>query len=329
MPRHQIYYSLYFSRFSFSSSVLVIVSVTWYLSGILFRMEWWFIFAAVSAITSGIAGFSNKIAAHHDLDSGLIIFYSALMSTSVLLPITLVMVGTNGLSWPLFFFGALSGLVAAISSLFKIRSLKYIDTTIFFPLFKLVAPLLAIIFGIVLFSEHFNGREWLGLILSLFIPLLLITKVENARQKHLVQGLLWMLAAGFTAALIAVIHKFNVETFDSVYWIVTSSSIGVFVGGFASFLIKHKIQGFTEKVRERTSRFLLITAAWRSACLSVSIICTILAFSLGGTLGIVYTINSMYILIPIVLAIYFYDEHWNTQKVVAIVLSILALLLFA
>jgi uncharacterized membrane protein len=52
------------------------------------------------------------------------------------------------------------------------------------------------------------------------------------------------------------------------------------------------------------------------------------AYGNGGTLGVVQTINSMYILIPIVLAIYFYKEHWNAQKMLAVVLSVVALAFF-
>ncbi len=54
---------------------------------------------------------------------------------------------------------------------------------------------------------------------------------------------------------------------------------------------------------------------------------TLLAFIYGGPLGIVYTINSLYILPPIILAIIFYGEHWNLRKAVAIILSLVALAL--
>ena len=57
----------------------------------------------------------------------------------------------------------------------------------------------------------------------------------------------------------------------------------------------------------------------------VTTIVSVYAYSLGGSLGIVYTINSLYILIPITLSIMFYNEHWNLRKVTAIALSIAAL----
>ncbi len=47
----------------------------------------------------------------------------------------------------------------------------------------------------------------------------------------------------------------------------------------------------------------------------------------GGDLSLVYSINAHYILIPIILSIWYYKEHWNTQKVIAIALSLVALVL--
>ena len=47
----------------------------------------------------------------------------------------------------------------------------------------------------------------------------------------------------------------------------------------------------------------------------------------GSDLSLVYSINAHYILIPIILSIWYYKEHWNAQKVFAITLSLLALFL--
>ena len=49
-----------------------------------------------------------------------------------------------------------------------------------------------------------------------------------------------------------------------------------------------------------------------------------LAF-VDGSLGVVYAIQSLYILIPIILSIVIYKEHWNVRKIFAIILSLAAL----
>ena len=50
----------------------------------------------------------------------------------------------------------------------------------------------------------------------------------------------------------------------------------------------------------------------------------LLAAYQDGPMGIAYAINSTYILIPIVLSIWFYGEHWNARKAIAIALSVVA-----
>ena len=288
-------------------------------------MELWFWLAIVSAVMSGIGGFTSKIAAHKSLDSGLIVFYSALSGVVLMVPVTLFIEGWGNLSWQLSLFVFSAGLLAAVAGLAKIRSMTYIDTTIFYPLFKLFGPLVTIIFGVVLFSESFTTNEWLGLIMSLFIPLLLITKVEKTRQKNLVIGLWYMLLCAVISALYAAALKFAVDSFQDVLWILTVSGVGVFTGGILQFLWKNRNTSLLEKIIENTSRYLLLISVLRGITLTLSSMLLLYAFFLGGPLGIVYTIQSLYILLPIILAIWFYNEHWNAQKVVAIIFSVLAL----
>ena len=80
-------------------------------------------------------------------------------------------------------------------------------------------------------------------------------------------------------------------------------------------------------IKEDTSAGLLWVSTMRAVLITIGLALMVYAFETGGPLAIVQTIHSMYILIPIVLAIIFYNEHWNLQKVVAIVLSVAALAL--
>ncbi len=54
----------------------------------------------------------------------------------------------------------------------------------------------------------------------------------------------------------------------------------------------------------------------------------VFAFAEGGALSIVYTINSLYILVPIILSVLIYKEHISIQKTLAIILSVVVLALF-
>ena len=66
--------------------------------------------------------------------------------------------------------------------------------------------------------------------------------------------------------------------------------------------------------------------------LALSIVQVIAVYSftraLAGNLAVVFTINSFSILIPIILSIIFYKEHFNFKKGLVIVLSIVSIILF-
>ncbi len=47
----------------------------------------------------------------------------------------------------------------------------------------------------------------------------------------------------------------------------------------------------------------------------------------GSDVSIVYSINAHYIVIPVILSVLLYKEHWNKQKAFALVVSVLALIL--
>jgi len=292
-------------------------------------MELWFIMAVGGALFSGVAAFGLKIAAQHNFDSELSILYSSIFSATFVTPLAFFIAGLhNFLLFP-FFIALVGGILAAMVGIFKIYALRHIDTTIYFPLFKLVSPALAIVLGILLFQESFNTIEWFGIALSLFVPLLLITKGEHSRQNNLIRGLILVLVTGIIAALVATINKYATDLSHQVLWLMVASSTGVFIGSLGLTIYKRGHANIVTTVKEHTNRKLLFVSITRSLFISTSFGMTLYAFVLGGTLGVVQTIHSLYILVPIVLAICLYKEHWNLQKVAAIVLSIAALVLLA
>jgi drug/metabolite transporter (DMT)-like permease len=97
--------------------------------------------------------------------------------------------------------------------------------------------------------------------------------------------------------------------------------------GFALFFNKHRREKEVQKEFKKTCtpRFLWLTLIIGSTQL-LSFYFILLAIA-GDTLSIVYSINAHYILIPVVLSVWFYKEHWNRRKALALTLSLLALVL--
>jgi len=293
----------------------------------IFGLEPWFVCAVASTIIGGFGNFGNKIAAERKYDSNVVMVLSAWLTFLLFLPFAILYTPINALSW--FFFGIvfLSGFVTSFSAIMKIQALHYIDSAIFLPLYKVCSPLIVIVFGLVVFSERFTPIEWFGLLISLTIPFLLISRIEHTRQNDLKTGLVMVVIGSLIGAIGVSIKKYATDISDHVLLIMVIASIGVLTGSVTQHIWKRR-QTALQHIKDNMHRGVWTIALMRSAFASTGLYLALLAFELGGPLGIVYTINSLYILIPIILAIVIYGEHWNLRKVFAIALSIFALALF-
>ncbi len=290
-------------------------------------METWFLLAVGAAITGGIPSFMMKMAAVREYHSETFLLYSALISVVIIGPTALILSGFEQLSWLLFLIAGGGGVLAAVGGVFRIQALRYIDTTIYYPLVKLLSPALAIVAGIIFWQESFTTYEWIGLIASLFVPLMLISKFEKTRQNNLVAGLFLVLITGLISVIIIMINKLSVDWFPAVLWILFSSSFGVFVGSIGMMAWRNGPRKVWHTIQTKSSSGLVSLSLLRGLFITLSFGLTLYAFSFDGPLAVVHTIHSLYILIPIVLSIIFYGEHWNIRKATAIILSVAALAL--
>jgi drug/metabolite transporter (DMT)-like permease len=208
----------------------------------------------------------------------------------------------------------------------KIEALKVLDSTIFFPLYKVVGPLLVLVIGIGFFAESFSTLQWVGLGLSFCIPLLLISRSENGRQQNLKKGLLYVLFAACIGSISIALFKYGIDLSINPWLFLLVSD--VFLAG-ASILVlmkRHRSQTIVHARQIMVPKAISLVAVMGIAqMLSASTF--IFSFVAGGTLGIVYVINSLYVVVPIALSILIYHEHWNVRKLCAILLSIVALAL--
>lgn len=289
-------------------------------------METWFAATVMATVLSGFSNHLFKVAAQRGYDSETFQIYGGLFSSVYLFPIAIVFstFAINPLAL-LISFGA--GVVAAGGGVGKVYALRYIDTTIYFPLFKLLSPLIAIVLGLVLFTESHSWIEWTGLLLGIAVPLLLITKSENGRQTNLYLGLVLVLVTGIISAGVAAANNIAVDIAPRVLPNLAAAGFGVMAGGLVITMYRKGISKTYRHVLRESSRGLMLWSAVRSVMVSASLGLVLYAYTTGGGLGIVHTILSLYILIPIILSILFFKEHWNLQKAAAIIMSVVALAL--
>jgi drug/metabolite transporter (DMT)-like permease len=291
-------------------------------------MQLWFWAALSAMVLAGLSNFYFKQAAVRGYDP---VHFSLLGSLWSLVFVTMLFIawpepllssGMNVLV-PLF-----AGVIATSTNIFKVKALQYIDATIYFPLFKLLTPTIAIAAGVTFFAERFTSLEWLGIGLGLSVHLLLVTRAEQSRQRHLWAGLGLVLVTAATSAVGAVLTKFSIDAGVSTNVVLLFMSVGLCIGSIFTIIFKTGFTGLLSFVQLSIPVNLIVSAGMRSILITGALGLTTVAYALGGSLSMVQTILSFYVLITIVLSIVVYNEHWNAQKVLAIGLSVAALAFF-
>lgn len=288
-------------------------------------MENYIFWSILSALVGGLYTFTHKVIAERNYDTNLSNIYGYSTAT-VLAFFYCISVWAFQVSLQQFLYTLVFAFINLaffyFSILTRVESMKNIDTVIFFPLYKTFWPIIITLVSILGFSEVLSPKEALGIITGITVPLLLITKTEHRIQKNLY---LWIslvivtaLATSISSVAVKMVYIFqgNSDLFlflGLLFWIIFSSS-------FYHFRSKKHIHKAYKK----------------EGIIPFSIIAWVLHFwgfitfikAMDGNLAIAFTINSFSILIPIILSIIFYKEHFNFRKGCVIVLSIISILLF-
>ncbi len=286
--------------------------------------EWWFWLVIGSAVFTGFQTFTYKVAAERDYDVALLNVYGGFVSGFLLLILALIYAENYYLSAYVLSLSALTALLYLIGNVARHHALQAVDTAIFFPLYKVLGPSLVIFAGILLFGESFSKTEWIGLILSLLVPVLLISRVEKIRQTNLRKGLQLLCVTTIFTVLAALTTKEMAVATNNIWFLVAVGDMLMAVMAVILFWRQSGDKNVLARAISHTSRSLITTALWLGVLQGFAYVMVIFAYQ-TSPVGIVYTIHSLYILIPIILSIIYYHEHWNVRKVAAIVLSIAAL----
>ncbi|MFM2415054.1 MAG: hypothetical protein RI911_747, partial [Candidatus Parcubacteria bacterium] len=152
-----------------------------------------FLWTMAATVFAGLHIFAGKVVAQKKLNAA----WNNIITYSIAAPFFFLCFLLSDSVLPelwrqIIVFALFAGITYGISAYTRIEALKYIDTVIFFPLSKIGAPLLAVIGGILFFSETLTPLNTIGVLLSIFVPLLLIQKSEHTRQTNLRYGIILM-----------------------------------------------------------------------------------------------------------------------------------------
>ncbi len=287
-------------------------------------MEPWFLYVCATIVCSGLGSFLQKVSAKNDHNSKVVTIFSFVV-TILVAPAVWYTQGASIDGWQVALFaGGLGGILYALSYVLRITNLRYIDTTIYFPLYKTLGPLLVLVIGLLYFKDNLTTFDYWGIGIGVLVPLMLLSRSEKHRQQNLTKGLLLLLLTASITALAFATSKIGVDSGVNIWLFMSLQAI---VGIISALLFavpkfkKDKLMDFTLHKK----------AVWIGLLLglidTLNIFFILMALT-TGLVSVVYTVNSFYILIPIVLSVILYGEHMNARKAVAIGLSIASVIFF-
>lgn len=280
-----------------------------------------FAWTLAATVFGGIQLFISKIVAHERRDSA---FNGMMMyGISGAIALTILLVHPWPTEWLLVgFFGVASGAIHSIGNYVRIESLKYIDSVIYFPINKVLGPLLIVIAGIFWFADSLTLQQYIGIAFSLSVPLLLLSAVEHHRQRNLRLGVIFLITSTVLTSVSVLFAKEGLIRVTDVFFILGISQVA---GTLFSASIMLKQKGMRTMVAHIDRRDVLLGCI--TGLLGFFSSFTLFEAIGRGYLSLVYVIHAHYILIPIVLSVWWYGEHINVRKMIAIVISCLAIIL--
>lgn len=289
-------------------------------------METWLIYAIISIFFAGIYSFLVKVASqrHYNpsLITGLWYVYWALFSGIYLF---FTDINWNNLEL-LLLISSVQVIFYFFSTITRMESMKNIDSVLFFPIFKTVSPILVTVSGLIIFQESLNLKEIIWILVWITVPLLLISTHEKKRQINLKRWLVFLMYSSLLVLVSTLMIKQASELQLDLPLFVFVSSIAWALTSWLSykwFEKRHKKRGIDRQYNTKN-------IYWFAAILWFFNVVSFYTFTkaLEGNLAIAFTINSFSILIPIILSIIFYKDHFNFKKWCVITLSIISIILF-
>lgn len=279
-------------------------------------METWFIYALLSGLTAGLYSFFLKVSAEKNHSGALVTMYSMFTASGLAFVFFAFSLEKISPLWLFLLTAVVNGTFYLIAITTRVASLKNIHTTIYFPIYKTLGPSLMLLLSIFIFSEPLNTSEWIGFLLGISIPLMLVNKKESGLQINLKKGLMYLVIGTLFGVLSSSTAK-----------IVTLNDLNVFgyiflsflIGGFISLIYYKRTPQQNIESNDKLKRIGILNGVMLFLSTYFFAKATI------GNLAIVYTINSFSILVPILLSIFIYKEHFSIKKGAVIILTLLSL----
>ena len=288
-------------------------------------MELWMLYAIIWSIASGVFWFLQNIEWKSSINSNSFIIYSHLWMVIMWLFLLIINNSQIYLNFEMFIYALILNFLYVIVLKFRLKSLKFLDTSSFFINYRIFSSILLIILGQIFFGEYIDSNEYIWIILWFIIFYLLIEKKQISDDKKDVwKWYIYLWLAVIILSLIWILQKYiTTDYFDLDLYLVYSG----FVWIFATYVLKWKSDNFWDVVRIKNKRDFLLLFAW-AIVMPISFYSYCSALAEWWDLAIVYKIISYWLFIPIILSVIFYKEKITLKKLLAFILTIASIGLF-
>jgi drug/metabolite transporter (DMT)-like permease len=287
------------------------------------HIETWLIYAILSMFITWFFNFGFKIITKRNYNTSYvsIIAYGVAAAAAWVTLLFSDHWSVFELSWIIFALALLNVIFYFLSTLSRVKALHNIDTTIFFPVYKTFFPIILTIVSYFYFQEKLLFKEFVGVILWILVPLMLITKSENSIQKNLKFWIILCILTSIFASVSSLANKFvSIYELEKNYFIFISLFLGTFIA-----YISYKY--FDHSWKKEYSKKGIFMFSFILGLLQYFGFYTF-THAMEWNLAIVITLNSFSILIPIILSVFFYHEQMTFKKALVIFLSIVSVVLF-
>jgi drug/metabolite transporter (DMT)-like permease len=281
-------------------------------------MQNWFLLTLMALLLFGIQRFLYKVSAERNCNTAWTTF--AFMGTvTILSTLSFFALGQsiNNLRF-LLLISLINSLSFVSGTIATIEALKYISTSVAYPLIRLNTGIV-VIFSIWYFGDRLSIFQITGIIIAIVVILLLTGLDDGSRSptKDPRRAMLLVTVALFSGAIAAISSKFAALEVNLLAFMAISYAMSMVV----SLCLRKKLGSVGTNHTDALIIGFLIGLVNFGGFYSL-----LVALS-SGPLSIIIPVTGMYFVISIILAILIYREKLSALRALAILLTAFAIIL--
>lgn len=273
-------------------------------------METWIILALLAWLFAWLANFLSKFFANNWYCKNRVIFIWNLAFLFLSTIYLFIDYKPINLTFLLFILIVVRVIAMLEKNILIIESLKYIESSLFFPTHKILHLITSFFIWMLIFSEYLNWIELIAVTLWIIMIIILSNKENKKIQVDYKKWIFYLLLANLALIFASIINKY-IATID--FHIPTYLFYSALIWNFYLLFTKKWILKIKDKKKFKNEAFIaslrwILWFFWF----------TLWMISLKtAPLVLFWVISSLTVLIPIVLSILFFNEKINTRKLIA------------